>query len=374
MLHPATGPNALLLESIYKAAVQPEHWAKLLQELSALSIQICLTATPLDRSEQLQERFRAQGLASKANFYASYQVTEVGETAHFLTWLSHLPPETVQRIVEKGLAHVGALGTAQANWRPYTSYQLSSQFYPQVFTGLLLSQPPKQLVFTLSLRLPWPLEQGSRQGCPVLKSLFPHLDRAHGLSQTLTHLHALQQSQMLALDAIPKALFGLTPQGQVLWANAEAEALLEELEMFRVRSGYLQAYRPEQHAALQEALARLMQPDRASHSGLLCFTGQHETVRVGRLVPGDEAQPLVLILNDPQGRQSTCASALQLLYHLTPAEIRVALLISEGLSPEQIADRVGCTLNTVRNQLKHVYMRTATNRQGELVRLVLNLS
>jgi DNA-binding CsgD family transcriptional regulator len=46
-------------------------------------------------------------------------------------------------------------------------------------------------------------------------------------------------------------------------------------------------------------------------------------------------------------------------------------LLSRGLSLEQAADQRGVSLNTARGQLKRIFSKTQTNRQAELVRLVL---
>jgi len=62
---------------------------------------------------------------------------------------------------------------------------------------------------------------------------------------------------------------------------------------------------------------------------------------------------------------------LQGLYDLTPAEAEILRLLAEGRSLEEVAQQRGITMNTVRSQLKQVFAKTDTRRQGELVRLVL---
>jgi DNA-binding CsgD family transcriptional regulator len=62
---------------------------------------------------------------------------------------------------------------------------------------------------------------------------------------------------------------------------------------------------------------------------------------------------------------------LQHLYRLTRAEADLVRLISAGQSLEQVAEARGVTMNTVRSQLKQVFCKTDTSRQGELVHLVL---
>ena len=64
---------------------------------------------------------------------------------------------------------------------------------------------------------------------------------------------------------------------------------------------------------------------------------------------------------------------LYAVFGLTPAECRIATLLAEGLSLKQIADAQGTQHETVRKQLRAIYQKTSTNRQPELVRLLLHL-
>jgi DNA-binding CsgD family transcriptional regulator len=60
------------------------------------------------------------------------------------------------------------------------------------------------------------------------------------------------------------------------------------------------------------------------------------------------------------------------LYRLTPAECRVALLLSDGHAPRQNANMVGVTNNTVRSQIKSIFSKMGVKRQGELIRPLLS--
>jgi DNA-binding CsgD family transcriptional regulator len=55
---------------------------------------------------------------------------------------------------------------------------------------------------------------------------------------------------------------------------------------------------------------------------------------------------------------------------LTPAEARVAGLIAEGRSVEEITGSLSVSSNTVRTQLKSVFTKTGVGRQAELVTLL----
>jgi DNA-binding CsgD family transcriptional regulator len=60
-------------------------------------------------------------------------------------------------------------------------------------------------------------------------------------------------------------------------------------------------------------------------------------------------------------------------FGLSPAEAKVASLLAEGKSVEEIARAQAVLENTVRMQLKSVFAKTGTHRQGELIALVARL-
>ncbi len=78
-----------------------------------------------------------------------------------------------------------------------------------------------------------------------------------------------------------------------------------------------------------------------------------------------------LFIADPDSVRISAREILQGLYALTPAEAELVQLLSQGHTLEQAATARGVTINTARSQLKQVFAKTDTNRQGELVRLVM---
>jgi DNA-binding CsgD family transcriptional regulator len=85
----------------------------------------------------------------------------------------------------------------------------------------------------------------------------------------------------------------------------------------------------------------------------------------------DEARAMLFIA-DTEVRQIVETDNLENLYGLTRAEADLVRLVSEGRSLEQVSEERGVTMNTVRSQLKQVFSKTDTSRQGELVHLVLS--
>jgi DNA-binding CsgD family transcriptional regulator len=82
---------------------------------------------------------------------------------------------------------------------------------------------------------------------------------------------------------------------------------------------------------------------------------------------------VVLLFYHPGSAPSIDSDLLHAVFGLTPAECRVATLLADGLSVKEIADRQRTRHDTVRKQLRSIYRKTATNRQAELVRLLLHL-
>jgi DNA-binding CsgD family transcriptional regulator len=59
-------------------------------------------------------------------------------------------------------------------------------------------------------------------------------------------------------------------------------------------------------------------------------------------------------------------------YGLTPREVDVALLVLHGHGVKPIADQLALSANTVRTHLHHIFTKTRTHRQAELVGLLLS--
>lgn len=91
---------------------------------------------------------------------------------------------------------------------------------------------------------------------------------------------------------------------------------------------------------------------------------------------GAEKPPAVLArVAEPEARESVAAEDLQTLFGLTRAEAHVARCILDANdSLPSIAAQLGVSLTTTRTHLQHVFEKTRTRRQSQLVRLLLSYS
>lgn len=123
---------------------------------------------------------------------------------------------------------------------------------------------------------------------------------------------------------------------------------------------------PQHQAALEAAAARLLADDPAPRGLALHRPGQAPlTLRLDRA--GDSGPPrLWLHLVDSDALRLDPA-LLSELFDLTPTEQRVALLLAQGHSTEDIAGHLGVQGNTVRGHIKQLLAKTHTRRQAQFV-------
>ena len=85
----------------------------------------------------------------------------------------------------------------------------------------------------------------------------------------------------------------------------------------------------------------------------------------------DEQDLAVLYVTDPENPPTISTSILMQMFNLSLSEARVAAGLAEGSKLSEIAERLQLTPSTVRTYLKHVYAKTNTQRQAELVKVIL---
>jgi len=74
------------------------------------------------------------------------------------------------------------------------------------------------------------------------------------------------------------------------------------------------------------------------------------------------------------GASKTAYGIIKDTFGLTDTETEVALLISNGFSPKNIAEKRDTSLHTVRTQIKQILAKTSTHSMHDLTRLLIGLS
>ncbi len=168
---------------------------------------------------------------------------------------------------------------------------------------------------------------------------------------------------------------------EVLWQSTPGEVWLppsraarhpSELDLF----GCSVLDRDNVHILYLEFLERRSSTDQSKGSKRLLQTvlpHLHRACRLHRSFTGDDLTAFVT----PDLTHSSPVAGLPVelrlrrRFRLSKAEARVATLLSDGLAPRMIADRLNVSIHTVRSQLQAIFNKTDTSRQAELTSLIL---
>ena len=83
-------------------------------------------------------------------------------------------------------------------------------------------------------------------------------------------------------------------------------------------------------------------------------------------------QPAAILFDtDPDRQRGIRVDAFGRRFLLTPAEVRVVEEVIKGNGADAVATRLGIGLATVRTHMRHIFEKTGTHRQAEVVGLVM---
>lgn len=207
-----------------------------------------------------------------------------------------------------------------------------------------------------------------------------HLAQALTLAERLGTLPTGIDTAAITLNAMPHAAFALNNRGEVVLFNEQADVLLTSSRALRLRGDRLRTTRTADQVTLDKLIHRAATPVDDGPAGWMKLErGWDElplAIFVSHLIwPQLEsrgASVLVLVV-DPY-RPLTCdTEALRVIFGMTPAEIRVAMLLSEGQSLERASVKLGISNETLKTHLKSIYVKTGVHRQQDLVRVLSSL-
>jgi DNA-binding CsgD family transcriptional regulator/PAS domain-containing protein len=238
------------------------------------------------------------------------------------------------------------------------------------------------LLSTLNVTKPKPRGQFTGAELAIARRLHPHVIRAFNLSRKFADIRAHSEGLIEALDRSLHGVLLLDDAGRINHANIVAQRLLRQGDGLRVEGGRLGAWRSDFDRRLVALIGQAARGDGASRVGgsmvlptpsrALPLSLTIAPLRADRPLARTRSSVLVCV-TDLEGGVSLPAQRVRDLFGLTRAEGRVALVLFEGASPREAADRLGLSPNTVRVHLTHIFEKTGTNRQSELIRLMMRM-
>lgn len=220
----------------------------------------------------------------------------------------------------------------------------------------------------------------------VLDALLPLLQRVLRLYLVIGDSERRCRIAEHVLETSGVGVILVDSAGSVITVNAAAHAIMARSGVLGIYDGRLCAARQQDQQLLLRHIrdkAEQQSPDGADPACYATFAllrHDHPLPVTVMVRPGPSFGPVTaplrrtatVILRDPGRRLRLAAPDLEKLFDLSPAEARLAQLLADGLSMEEAALQLGVSRNTVRSQLQAVFAKTGTNRQGDLVRLLLS--
>ena len=218
----------------------------------------------------------------------------------------------------------------------------------------------------------------------MLERLLPHIRQFVQIRQELARAQTPGPSLGGLLENIRVGVIHLDRRGRIIEANARALDLLRRADGLVDRNGHLGAWLPADDARLQKLLARALPPlggqATAGTVTVRRLSGQrrlalHASPVEGRCLDfGARRVAALLLVVDPGSRAQLDKDLVAEVFGLTAAETEVAVMLSEGRTPQAIATLTGRRINTVYNLVRLAYRKLGVSRQADLVRLLWPLS
>ncbi|HEX4507238.1 MAG TPA: helix-turn-helix transcriptional regulator [Alphaproteobacteria bacterium] len=219
----------------------------------------------------------------------------------------------------------------------------------------------------------------------ILFDLVPGLRRAIGLYLSTAVLHRRLEVLTTATEAADLGIVLVDRDGAVLQTNSIADEILRIGDGLRVLSGRLRASDPVESAVLsdhirEKAREQTQDTDWSNYEPVSLSRAESALPLTTIVRPGPAFRPAasplrrtaILILRDPSRQNAIPPVILSRLFGLTRASALLASKLASGLSLKDAAGDIGISHNTARVQLQNIFSKTGTNRQHDLVRLLLN--
>jgi DNA-binding CsgD family transcriptional regulator/PAS domain-containing protein len=209
--------------------------------------------------------------------------------------------------------------------------------------------------------------------------LLPHVQRAVAISRLLDIKSVVASGFAGALDMLAVGVVLTDADLGIIHANAAAAAMLSVGNPIRNERGLLSVRSPPVAAALGAAVRQAAADETGrGRRGLGIPAGARAApcvlnilpLRHGAVRPGLMPRAVAAVFVSPAAAPvSVPFDALAALYDLTAAESRVFEQIAAGKTKLETAATLGIQPTTVKTHLEHIFLKTGTSRQLDLVKL-----
>jgi DNA-binding CsgD family transcriptional regulator/PAS domain-containing protein len=243
---------------------------------------------------------------------------------------------------------------------------------------------------TSKYTLMWSLQRSRKQGhaspedIRLFELFHPHFCQALVLADRLGTLGSRWRLTVSLLDSVPQALFLLSADGELLFANAAGDRLLTEGDALQLSGSRLTARIHHENERLQQLIGDLLRSENASTpkgewlrisraSGRMPYALFASRIAMHEFSPLSDPPAVLVVAHDPTARMAVDPTELRQLYGLTEMEARLAAALAAGHDLASASVLLAIRPTTARVHLKAVFRKMEVNRQQDVIRILAAL-
>jgi len=215
-----------------------------------------------------------------------------------------------------------------------------------------------------------------------MRLIVPHIRRAVLIGNVLDFNTAEATARADTLNGLAAGVFLVDENARVVFANTSGQVMLDEGKILRQKDRVLTAVEPRIRTTLLDVIASAHDGDAAiGVNGIAVpLSPLPEQTWLAHILPltsGARQQAGIaysavaaVFVHKASLETPSSMETISKLYRLTPGELRVLAAVSEVGGISAVAEVVGIAEATVKTHLQHLFAKTGTNRQIDLVKLV----
>jgi DNA-binding CsgD family transcriptional regulator/PAS domain-containing protein len=266
---------------------------------------------------------------------------------------------------------------------------LESRFYKEVWKPLGFHHGIGFNVLKTGKRMGTLSFSGDEARCPftdadvhLLALLAPHVCRSVTISDALNLKTIKADALEATLDALASGVYLTDRESRIVYMNRAAEHQVKTGNALRIQDSRLVPVDRAARAALARALddAIADEAEMPDSGFTLALPEGEKAGLVATILPlnrGERrhfggAATTAIFVQDPVVVPPFPGEAFAKLYDLTGSELRVLLAMAPGLSVKEAAEMLGISDTTAKTHLQHIYAKTGTSKQTELMHLFMS--
>ena len=211
--------------------------------------------------------------------------------------------------------------------------------------------------------------------------LSPHVCRAVTISDALNLKTVRSEALEATLNALASGVYLTDRHGRIIYMNRAAEHQVKTSNALRIENNRLTPVERVARVALAKAIAEAITDETETPASgfTLALPGGENAGLVATILPlnrgerqnlgGAFAATAAIFVQDPIVVPPLPGEAFAKLYGLTGSELRVLLAMAPGLGVKEAAEMLGIGGTTAKTHLQHIYAKTDTSKQTELMHL-----